>query len=407
MNFDVIIIGAGPAGCSAALHLAAGGAKVAVLEKSIVPGQKICGDALSGTVMNALKRFPGSAYDDFLKIPGKVPSWGIRFYSPAGEHLDVPFVQHKKPDTPVPGFLCSRKDFDLFLHQQLNKFSNIHFIPGIEVKEVTTETGKVVVRSADGEWTARAVIGADGVNSKVAGCLSGDNKDKIPLCLGARTYFTGVTGLHPGNFIELFFFRDFLPGYLWIFPMAGGMANVGVGMLSTDVKKRKIHLSGRLHDLISDHPLLRERFSEAKQVGKTGAHTLPMGPSSIRISGNRFLLAGDAAALVDPFTGEGIGNAMISGEIAAGILLKALVKNDFSAESLSEYGEMIRKKLFDELNTSKKLQQLARYPWLFNFVVKQVNKKPSRQQLFTRMYTDLEIRKKLKNPGFYLNLLLR
>ncbi|MCX6266673.1 MAG: geranylgeranyl reductase, partial [Bacteroidetes bacterium] len=91
-------------------------------------------------------------------------------------------------------------------------------------------------------------------------------------------------------------------------------------MMQHEIIKRKINLKQILQDIISNDPIVSPRFRNARLIGKPEAHTLPLGTNHLTRSGHRFILLGDAAFLVDPFSGEGIGNAMASGEIAAAIL---------------------------------------------------------------------------------------
>ena len=142
-------------------------------------------------------------------------------------------------------------------------------------------------------------------------------------------------------------------------------------------------------------------------AGKIESHGLPLGPDSKAISGKGFLLAGDAASLVDPFSGEGVGNAMVSGEIAANIIKTAFTANDISAGFLSKYDNLIRKRMWRELKTSKTIQKLCSYPALFNFVVNKANRNTEFREMFTKMYTSQDVRDKLKSPGFYFRMLLR
>ena len=90
MLFDTVIIGAGPAGCTAALKLAETGFKIALVDKFLLPNHKVCGDALSGTVVNVLKQLPGDCYNEFLRLPGIQETNGIRFIAPNKKILDVP-----------------------------------------------------------------------------------------------------------------------------------------------------------------------------------------------------------------------------------------------------------------------------------------------------------------------------
>lgn len=112
------------------------------------------------------------------------------------------------------------------------------------------------------------------------------------------------------------------------------------------------------------------RFSDAQSEGPIRGFGLPLGSREVALSGNRFLLTGDAASLIDPFSGEGIGNAMQSGIIAAGFAQKAIAAQDFSAGSLSAYDKAVYDKLGDSLRTSYRMQRiLSDRAWLVNGLV--------------------------------------
>ncbi|MGA3012919.1 MAG: geranylgeranyl reductase family protein [Bacteroidales bacterium] len=405
-NFDLVIIGAGPSGCTASLFLADSGLKVALVDKATLPAEKICGDALSGTVLKILKKIPGNTFNEFLSLEPKNPSWGIRFFAPGSEILDVPFIPERKPDDPPPGYLCKRKLFDGFLQKKVRESKSVSLIDNFQVNQISRENGIFIIKGDKEDLRCRMIIGADGTPSFAGNTLAGHSINYKQYCLGVRTYFTGVSDFSPEQFIELHFLEELLPGYFWIFPMADGIANVGLAILYEKTKASSMSLSEIFRNIISTHSSISSRFSNAKMIGKIEAHGLPFGPDPKAISGEGFLLAGDAASLVDPFTGEGIGNAMVSGELAASMVREVFTQNNFSARFLKEYENTVNKKLGRELKTSQRLQELCSHPALFNLVVKKANRNKALKEMFSRMYTNQDLRDELKNPVFYLKLMM-
>jgi flavin-dependent dehydrogenase len=320
--------------------------------------------------------------------------------------LDIPFVLDKTPETKPPGYLCNRKIFDGYLQKKVREITPFDITGKFHVKEIIRENEGFILRGEKEDLKCRMIVGADGAHSTVGKILAGHSVNHKQYCLGARAYYTGVRDLHPQNFVELHFLEDFLPGYLWIFPMANGITNVGMGILHEKLKTAPESLSALLQQTIQTHPSISRRFEGATITGKIEAHGLPLGPDPKKISGDGFLLAGDAASLIDPFTGEGIGNAMVSGEIAAGMIREAFSANDFSGKFLKQYDDRIMKKLGRELKTSHRIQELASHPTLFNLVVKKANRNQELKEMFTKMYTSLDARDHLKSPGFYLKILL-
>jgi flavin-dependent dehydrogenase len=232
------------------------------------------------------------------------------------------------------------------------------------------------------------------------------NSSEKTNAIGLRAYYDGVTGMHEQNYIELHFLPEMLPGYLWIFPLPGGMANVGVGILSETVREKKINLREQMLHAIKNNKAIAPRFANATLIDKIQGWGLPLATERQSLSGDNFILTGDAAALIDPFSGEGIGNALYSGMLAAAAIQQCLEKNDYSAAFIKEqYDDVVYKRLGDELKISTTLQRLCKYPWLFNFVVNKAYKSPSLKNTISCMFSDMDLRDRLRKPSFYLKIL--
>ena len=407
---DVAIVGAGPGGAATALHLARAGRSSVLFEKASFPRDKICGDALSGKVISELRRLSDHLPAQLTQQPRQIPSWGIAFVAPGGETLRLPFKPNfNKALDDAPGHLMRRWEFDDFLIRQVRRQ------PLVQLRENTAVDSWH--RHDDGSWTlfdktraplvrTRLLIAADGAQSRLARQIAGHQLEAPHHCAGLRAYYRGITGLDPDNFIELHFLRDFLPGYLWIFPLPDGAANVGVGMLTSAVSKKRINLRQRLQEIIRETPSLRHRFANATPEGPVQGFGLPLGSKIRPLSGNNYLLVGDAASLIDPFSGEGISNALIAGRHAADWAARALHANDLSAHFLKSYDAAVYRRLGPELRVSRRLQQLLAFPRLFDAVVRRANRNPALAELISAMFNDLDLRQRLRQPGFYARLLL-
>lgn len=406
-DYDVLIAGAGPAGAVLALCLAPTGMKIGVIDKAEFPRYKICGDALSGKVMRVLSRLPGDTLQEFLKIPGIVPCDGIRFVAPNLKHIDLPFHPSRPSGPMTGGYLCDRTTFDHFLISRVESFRNIHFFQKESFANAKEHPDGMMVFTENRCFRAKIVAGADGVNSRLRNLLNPETFEKKHYSLGVRTYFENISGDFHERLIELIFLKTVLPGYVWIFPVGEGRFNVGLGWRQDQVIRQKAALGPLLSDLVKSHPALAARFRNARQLAPIQAHLLPLGTARIRRSGHRILLLGDAAFLVDPFSGEGIGNAMASGEIAAETIRSCFHKGDFSDTALKDYDHHLHRRVVGEFKTSALLQRLAGFPWLFNFVVNKASKNPDLKELLTAIYTSEKAKKKLTRPGFYIRALLR
>ena len=133
---------------------------------------------------------------------------------------------------------------------------------------------------------------------------------------------------------------------------------------------------------------------------------MPLAIEHQPLSGDNFMLTGDAASLIDPFSGEGIGNALYSGMLAAAAIKHAIEENNFSAPFLkTAYDNVVYKRLGDEFKVSATLQRLCKYPWLFNFVVNKASKSQSLRDTISSMFTNMDLREQLSKPSFYLKIL--
>jgi len=248
----------------------------------------------------------------------------------------------------------------------------------------------------------KLLIGADGAQSVVGRYLGIDYDNPEHLVVAMRAYYDGVEG--NTDDIEMHFVNEVLPGYFWIFPVEGKLANVGVGMVSKDMQKQNTKLKEAMFNAMkSEH--FKERFKNAKQVSDIKGWTLPCGSKQRNIVGDNILLVGDAAALIDPFTGEGMGNAMLSSKIASKHIKSALTQGDFSKENLSKYESELFSLIGDELKTDFKVQKMLKHKWLLNFFIHKAATKKEVSDAISHSFTRPTPTKRVLSLAFWRKLL--
>jgi menaquinone-9 beta-reductase len=408
LETKAIIIGAGPAGAGTSIYLTKAGIPHIIIEKDVFPRDKVCGDACSSRTAFVLRKAnPDWLQEIFDKSEQFKPTAGGLFVTD-DKYLSIAFNSKHLPQGQTAGFTTRRLVFDQFLFEKLpSPYATIY--QNASVNSIERNDGVVKVTFAQKgeqyEVTAPLIIGADGDKSLVRKQFLNNHAASKTFCVALRTYYTGVSELKE-NHIELHYLPEILPGYFWIFQLADGTANVGLGMLSDWIRKKKINLREVMLRAIENNPHLRDRFANAKRVDKIQGWGIPMCMKRQTVSGDRFMLTGDAAGLVDAFTGEGIGNALYSGMLAADAIRKAHEEKRFDAAFLKKnYDDVLYKCLGDDLKTSVILQRLCHYPWLFKYVIKKAHKSPTFNAALTNMYTGIDMRTQLKKPSFYAKIL--
>ncbi|HED10945.1 MAG TPA: NAD(P)/FAD-dependent oxidoreductase [Caldithrix abyssi] len=407
MKYDLIIVGGGPAGAAATLFAQKYDLSVLLIDKENFPRDKICGDAVSGKSMTILKEL------DLLEEASRLAHCridSILFGSPSGHQLSIGLSENRHLKMPG-GLLIKRKEFDALLFEKASRVAdrveNGFKVTGLlwdEEETVCGVRGRYGESGGTVEFQGRLVLGADGFNSIVARKSGLYNHDPRHWVVALRQYYTGVQTRD--NQIEIHYLRETQPGYFWIFPLAGGWTNVGVGMLHDTIKKEKIDLK-RVLAAALENEVFKKRFAAAKPMEEPRGWNLPVGSLHRKNHGDGFMLLGDAAGLIDPFTGEGIGNALYSGKFAAETAFRALLRDDVSEESLKEYDYHLWKKLGNELSVSTRLQKVGRHQALLNFVIGKAERSEEVRDIISGMMRNAVPKKQLANPLFYLKLLFK
>lgn len=407
---DIAIVGAGPGGAATALRLSYLGIPSLLIDKAGFPRDKICGDAISGKVTTLLNRLDPAIMERFRTHFQPTDVWGIRFFPPSKKMIELPFrIGYEREFNKAPGYVSTRLDFDQFLIDEVRRRDDIDLRLHTEITDYERTDRGWRIRDREGKLDVecRLLVIGDGAHSQFSRREAGLEIDHAHHAAAVRQYHRGVTGFHPDNFIELHFLPEINPGYFWVFKLPNGMANVGLGMRSDIVKKRKFNLRKMLPQVIENNPDIKARFANAEALEPIKGYGLPLGSKSRTLSGDHFVLVGDAGHLIDPLTGEGIGNATYSGFIAAELFEKCLAADRFDAAFLADYDVRVDRVLRAEMRLSYKLQQTMQHVWLTNLLTGMITANPKIVEVLCKMYTDFELRKQLISPVFWFKQLFK
>jgi geranylgeranyl reductase family protein len=373
-NYDVVVCGAGPAGAAASLFLSQQGINHLIFDQSAFPRPKVCGDGITPLCTTILKQVIPGVQQDFAEKSAVKRIRNIRLYGINFKHAELStgdFIPEEKNKV----YTISRLEFDNYLVQHLKKKAEATFWENTKLTGYTMEPDgvrlKLVQHGVPIEVFTKMVIAADGDRSPFRKSIYSTAIDRKQMVAAVRTYYKNVTPVSSNDLYEIYALKEVLPGYFWIFPMADGTHNVGLGITSDVIQEKKINLRKLMEELITTHPLLKDRFGGAEKIHAIEGSGLPiMMETEPRLSDARIVLTGDAASLADPISGEGIGPGIVSGKYAAVIAAEAIRANDFSAAFLKKYDTIIHQKITHAYEIRIRLfDWFLKHPWRINAIV--------------------------------------
>lgn len=356
-DYDVAVVGAGPAGSATAITLARAGLRVALLDRQSFPRTKPCGDLIGcgGVALAQTLGIETTTLNDYHPLRGAV------VLTPQS----APLVLTARPGT-LDARVIPRHIFDTALvHTAETAGVTFHHLT---VRDLARDAGgrvTGVVTERDGvtaTLSARAVIGADGYGSRIARAVRGTETTRagqVGVALRAYARHLSVPDAWQGHLVFAYD-EATAPGYGWLMPLPDGAANLGIGTLTaTDVPN-----TASLRDLFARF-LARTPWlagAEITEMYPPRSWPLALGPRRGALVADGVLLAGEAAALVGPMTGAGIYPALQSGVWAGETLVRALQRGDVSRSALQPYERRVRRRFAPQHHAEALAQRLLTEP---------------------------------------------
>lgn len=381
---DVIVVGSGPSGASAAAALAQKGHDVLMLDRHAFPRDKVCGDAISRDVVTLMyelgmreKVLAAEARGEFY------PLESIRLVSPRMHAMEVPFPPAGNGAT---SYVAPRIYLDaVFQQHALDTGARVRVG---EVKEPLIEDGFVTgvraqINGSLQTLRSRIVVGADGVTSAIMRHLRppANQHQDGHRAVALRAYIEDME-LHPHE-VEFFLYEEILPGYAWVFPVADSVANIGLGMRLDHFRELKGNLKKMLRDFLAI-PDIRARLRRGGVVRDVATWQLNFGSQrNLQHAFNGAVLVGDAAGFINPLTGGGIHNGLLSAILAADAIDSALRHGDVSRDTLKRYEALVHAEMDGQMRKAFIYQRLVKnFPSVVDFLIARASRSSGLADIF-------------------------
>jgi len=404
----ICIIGAGPAGAAASITLAQQGIPHLIVDSATFPRHKSCGDIMPAGVIRALKDLDPGLLETMKSDKILNPIWSNLTYPPNGKPISIDFLPLDGKEGEPGCYAVSRFDMDLVV---INKVKSHGFA---EVKENCrissmdkNEEGFLLKTEAGEEIQTEIVLVATGSNNNILKLL-GKSLPKQESAIGIRAHFEGIDC--PSDQAELYLESEIMPGGLYITPLPNGVFNVNLVISLNKVSKENINLRAVFEDMIESNPVLKEKFKGAKRTSNFEGSMLFLGLQKREISGERLMILGDSAGLIEFFTGNGIPQALLSGKLAALQATEALKTGNFSAEFFKQYEEKLYQKINKDYTAGRKIYPILHRKFVSKLILKFLNHlsgRPKTNEILRDFLYDKNAAQKLRKPGFYYDLLIK
>lgn len=383
-NPDVVVVGAGPSGCAAAITLARNSLKVLLIDRHELPREKICGDCITPNGLNYLEKI-GALQDvlsEGLTLKGvKIVSGGISENKTEFKSLDY----NRKFAVVIP-----RKNLDYILVKQAHASGVAVWQNTKAVKiELDRDNYNLILKNSGKHLkvTAPVVILSTGGSTELVNKFVGLNpKDYRAIGVAIRCY--AETASVPPHYMHIIADDNLWPAMGWIFPVNATTVNIGMGFYIDEKDKIGRPLSDAFNYFLNESELVKNTVKLKRVLERPRALKLLMGGIKNFNQVDSFVLCGEAAGLVNPFTGEGIGLALKSGIIAGEIVARHLNDANFNRRKMCrEYYDELSREFDLYFKTATFLKRIASSRFVTKNVIRLLNLFPYLSRLNIKFWT--------------------
>jgi geranylgeranyl reductase family protein len=398
---DVLVVGAGPSGIAAALELQSAGQTVVVIDKAFFPRDKCCGDGLTTGALRIL--------DELGFDPQAVPNWtvcsDVWLRSPSGSEM-----QFALPTKGQFAAIAPRIELDNAL-VQLARSKDIRVLEGHEFVSISEQTSDHITIDISNSHSnnkietvqSKFVIASDGMWSPVRKSLGMSTPGYLGEWHAFRQYANNVTGSAKDR-LHVWFEKDLLPGYAWSFPLQNGRVNIGFGILRGG-KYSVQQMKDLWPDLLARKHIANALGSEVVMEDRHTAWPIPARVTSAPLSSGRVLFIGDAACVTDSLTGEGIGQALLSGQLSAQAIVAGIGRE--ASVTRNKYEQLIRQHFFADHRMSMTLGSVLKSSLGARAALRIANLTPWTRRNFVRWMFEDEPRAAIFTPSRWHRNFLR
>jgi flavin-dependent dehydrogenase len=348
----IAIVGSGPAGLMASLWLIKNKTPHLLIDSNSFPRHKACGDIVTSKAIRSLNEIDEEIIPDMINKGLLAPIWGNKMYVSNPEYIEFKY-RGLDGNSDVPScYSGKRAEFDDYLLNRVKKSEWVKILPECYIKSIKSISDEFYLFTATEKIIkTKIIIGAWGSNSNLSKQLGALFINDRHFAIGIQAYFKGLKC--KADVPELILDKSVFPGGFYITPLTDTVCNVNLVVRKDILAKRKIDLKKHFDYLCKHNQIIIEKFKDAHQISEFKGSVLSLGTKKRKITGKGYMLAGDAAGLIDLITGNGIPQAMISGKFAAQKAIECLEKNDFSAAFMNSYEKKLYYKIRNDVSVGK------------------------------------------------------